>query len=1665
MNNFHNSRSKLKSSQIKACDEGTSNSVSPQSYNAEYECFDDPYDYKTAASRKFSTKQYNKRSSTKRNKIGLQNQYDDIVDDLHNLRINRSSSKLIEKKVHQLEAIKKQKKKFNLYAHSLDIPIPDFQKMGVPILDLVRGIVEQMKVVREKVGESTLKFFIDIFTTLYNIYKNPTWDSMLVNITSFVTRNFPSNYTDIIINWFKEAFTFLTAQSSLDNIKTIILQLFDGTLDLVSDQIWTKISEFFAKVTVVYGITIDIISLDQIDMPTIISKFAIFKRGFSECRDVVDLVFQSVQFVLGNWESICTGNWDVFLLGKDEAEEFEIEIRNLEQAFPLVSAGNEVELQRIYNLTISQFESRVAEALKKAKQLINRCSSVQQRMSVSNFIRSLSDKQAELDARRADAPTREEPYSIKFSGPSSCGKSTLINMVSKCVLQAYNLDPNEHGQVVFTNIDEKFESTIQPTHKIICADDVANNKSSRPNYDRILNYVNVVPRPLEKADSKEKGMKYPGNVAFMATTNDEGIRAQECSVCPESILRRFHLDVEVSIRDEFKNNYGGLKKLDDVDFGVYKFVLKRFDYIDAGKIVWDVIPRSEWNTFEDEEHDIHALLKFISKDIRRHINAQKKRVETNRKLNAGGFCLECEVPEILCTCCESEKLDAQFGTIWSSMSTVQLWDLRESLSSIPNFINNYHRQVIFYQKLWQSRQDYKNFILAFIGSVIFGAFFSSNLALFLCLCNCGITYNRWCNMLRDVDEELARRNDRLSSLCISTEEHLRANMKKYFAIGGSLIMAYSIYRALRPLIFTQDKSTFYDAAIHTFDLKLKDKVESKQRLRSQDERDYKEGYSRVPPSITRKSATTTSEDLQTSVSRSLRSVCVKNTYGVLHTVNGIMVASNVLMMPGHAIPEGKFSIETSSQPGVPSAKTKDQNLDSDFYYIDVEHDVAFVHLASAPASSSYKEFFPKDLPSFYNKSTVLLWKAPDGKVINSLQASRPTVEAIDYIGKVEKPGHLYGVRSEMKNYHLEKGHALQSTLEFNSFNGLCGSLYLDRDSGIIYGMHVAGSSDSPEAYATCITQDVIETALNKLDRTSPTLVVHSASDVSVSTYGKPFELVNEKPNYLREDGTKDKTIVSFLGKVLKDGLPMEGRARTPYIPTPFVGIEEEFGVSKHKPPTKVNDIGKGMKTLNKLTNPVQHYEGDILKLAVNDYKQHTLKVIAENRDECSDMLRIYSQEEALDGIGEFGLGGLPNDTSAGFPLMCSKKKCFKKDPADESLVQVPREFSDSFDIQAEVDSTINHWTNLERSEPIYKASSKVNELLPNKKAEDKVRKFYGSPIANFIASRRVLAGIPRFMRKFWKTTECLVGINATSREWDEFHTYLTKYSTTHMIAGDFSGFDTRMAAQITGAAAQIMVEWYREVGLSEIELNLVKGALSDIIHPNILFDGDLYRFANGNPSGNLITVQLNSICNSLMMRYVYYAMMPTIQESFASNVCLGTYGDDNAMSVKHHCTWFTHTSCQNEFEKLDIGYTMAEKDAESLPYIGIEDISFLKRGFVYHEDLKKIVAPIESDSSYKKFYYIKKPNETPLSKEEQFSAYTDGSFRDRYLYGRKAYDQFTESIKRIVSKNPELRGRINFIPYDDMTKILSEDYQDSFINNNKKLFVESLGVPDEGLFE
>jgi hypothetical protein len=151
----------------------------------------------------------------------------------------------------------------------------------------------------------------------------------------------------------------------------------------------------------------------------------------------------------------------------------------------------------------------------------------------------------------------------------------------------------------------------------------------------------------------------------------------------------------------------------------------------------------------------------------------------------------------------------------------------------------------------------------------------------------------------------------------------------------------------------------------------------------------------------------------------------------------------------------------------------------------------------------------------------------------------------------------------------------------------------------------------------------------------------------------------------------------------------------------------------------------------------------------------------------------------------------------------------------------------------------------------------------------------------------------------------------------------------------------------------------RSGNYDEEDLVIMRGIATDICNPTYDYFGTLLRFAGSNPSGHPLTTVINSLVNSLYMRYVFYVIMNRRWRSvllkipkFADVVSLITYGDDNAMSVKSGYDDFNHTSIASVLEECGIKYTMADKESESVPYIPLERVSFLKRYAVWDESLQ-----------------------------------------------------------------------------------------------------------------
>jgi len=135
---------------------------------------------------------------------------------------------------------------------------------------------------------------------------------------------------------------------------------------------------------------------------------------------------------------------------------------------------------------------------------------------------------------------------------------------------------------------------------------------------------------------------------------------------------------------------------------------------------------------------------------------------------------------------------------------------------------------------------------------------------------------------------------------------------------------------------------------------------------------------------------------------------------------------------------------------------------------------------------------------------------------------------------------------------------------------------------------------------------------------------------------------------------------------------------------------------------------------------------------------------------------------------------------------------------------------------------------------------------------------------------------------------------------------------------------------------------------------------------------------------------------------------------FSRDVALATYGDDNHNNVSVRANFFNHTTVQAVLDSVGVTYTMADKDAESIPYIPIKDVSFLKRTWRMDDDLGHYVCPLEEES-IEKMLMVCVESKT-VCKEVQAVSVIESAIGEYFWYGRTIFNEKRDMLIDVASK-------------------------------------------------
>lgn len=430
--------------------------------------------------------------------------------------------------------------------------------------------------------------------------------------------------------------------------------------------------------------------------------------------------------------------------------------------------------------------------------------------------------------------------------------------------------------------------------------------------------------------------------------------------------------------------------------------------------------------------------------------------------------------------------------------------------------------------------------------------------------------------------------------------------------------------------------------------------------------------------------------------------------------------------------------------------------------------------------------------------------------------------------------------------------------------------------------------------------------------------------------------------------------------------------------------------------------------LKDLGNPVTQLNADVLHQAADGYYADIMRDLPHAELE---LLSKLTHKETINGAaGVTYIDAMKRNTSAGYPWRCSKRYV--------SLEMEGSPSEDLIDFTPEVMSKVavmeKTYISGKRAGAIFSAHLKDEPVSAAKALSGKTRVFSGASLPYSYLVRKYLLSSVRVIQRNRFIFEAMPGVVAQSPEWTDLYEYLTEFGEDRIVAGDYKAFDKRMPSSIILYAFKILERLCAESGnYDDDDLMVLRGIATDTAFPMVDYNGDLYEFIGSNPSGHPLTVIINSIANSLYVRYCYIILHPEGKvDDFRSNVRLATYGDDNIMGVK--CDWFSHTAIARVLGSVDITYTMADKEAESIPFIHIDAASFLKRTWRYTPSVSGYTCPLDWDSVVKSLM-LTIPSKVE-TREVQIASCIYGALRESFFHGPEKFAEILSLVHELYDE-------------------------------------------------
>lgn len=256
----------------------------------------------------------------------------------------------------------------------------------------------------------------------------------------------------------------------------------------------------------------------------------------------------------------------------------------------------------------------------------------------------------------------------------------------------------------------------------------------------------------------------------------------------------------------------------------------------------------------------------------------------------------------------------------------------------------------------------------------------------------------------------------------------------------------------------------------------------------------------------------------------------------------------------------------------------------------------------------------------------------------------------------------------------------------------------------------------------------------------------------------------------------------------------------------------------------------------------------------------------------------------------------------------------------------------------------------------------------------------------------------------------MVGINPI-KEWPNLYKKIMKGKP---FAGDIREYDKRMITVLQRMLTDEIMKRYKGE-----KPQVAAMFLEAIMHSFVVMLDDLYLTTHSLASGHFLTAIINSLINRMYTACWYFhcltkAGRDVTVDKFFKDVFDGVYGDDKVNSIYKHWDILNAVTMKHYFTSLKMDLTDSHKKEILDPFQDIKDITFLKRSFVYHNELKKITCPLDLNVLQSGLSWVDYTKDIAQVMDDKIANYQ----REIYLHPDRVYlrDDF---FRRLKDRNVE----------------------------------------------